>query len=356
MQDKANKHHVKLRPHIKTHKCAEIARLQMDQGAHGLTCAKSSEAITFLHAGFKNILVAAPIFSESKLEYLLKEFKEHDAILSLVFDHPLNLKPIMNAAKKIGYIPNVYLKVNVGLDRCGINENEKDKLDYILNVIHDTKHVHFIGILSHAGQSYGCGSKEQIREVIEQELKIMTNMKSKIEIRVPCPEVSIGSTPTCLLSEKFDGITEIRPGNYVFMDRLPLRLGLINVKDVSLMIVGTVVSTNDKYVIIDAGSKVFSSDKGAHGTSGDDTYGLVNIASSFPDGYPYRLTKLSEELGWIEVVSGEGAEQNQLTIGNRVRIVPNHSCPVANLAKELVIIQHTQVVGRWDVIARGNTQ
>lgn len=356
MQNRADKFNLKLRPHIKTHKCAEIAKMQIDTGAKGLTCAKTEEALTFLKYGFKDMLVASPIAQESKLEKLLKEFKEHSGDLKLVFDHPIGLEMIENVAKKFNVKQKVYLEVNVGLNRCGVDLRESEKIGVFINKLKTSPHLEFLGLLSHAGNSYSCIGKNDLLEVIDKEIDILNKFKKVIFPKINFPETSIGSTPTCLISENYDGITEIRPGNYVFLDLTTVRMGIASHEDISLSVLTTVVSVNKEYTICDAGSKVLSSDKGAHGNSIDDNYGRAYPAVSFTRGHEYRIPKLSEEQGWIENEKGESSDHTKLYFGSKLRIIPNHSCPVVNLNDKLSVFRYDNLEEHWDVIGRGKSQ
>lgn len=183
--------------------------------------------------------------------------------------------------------------------------------------------------------------------------------------------MSVGSTLTELARRDFNGITEIRPGNYVFFDRTPVRMGLTTLRDVSLTVLVTVVSSNNHYFIVDAGSKVLSSDcprAGANDTFGSQSYGLAfkeqdwallsgneptTHESVLPSGKPlfcWEVKKLSEEHGWIQQSEGIPAP----AIGQRMLIIPNHSCVVANLVNELYVQGNHMKL--WTTISRGCTQ
>ena len=161
-------------------------------------------------------------------------------------------------------------------------------------------------------------------------------------------EVSVGSTPTVLGCESFEGMTEIRPGNYVFADATAVRLGVATFNDVALSVLTTVISANDRYFIIDAGSKVLSSDLGAHGTGGNAGYGLGFRIDDL-SREPLRVVRLSEEHGFIE-------REGDLPIGTKLRVIPNHACPVANLAERLTVVSNDEVVDQWAVAARAKVR
>jgi len=167
---------------------------------------------------------------------------------------------------------------------------------------------------------------------------------------VSIPEISVGSTPTVLAAERFDGITEIRPGNYVFMDRTPLRLGLATQAQIALTVLATVISRNDDFLIVDAGSKTFSSDAGAHGSPAADGFAVGWPLERFGEtGQERVLVRLSEEHGFI---SRRGTD---LPLGACLRFIPNHACPVANLARSL-LVRDDDAVEEWPVDARGRTR
>ena len=178
----------------------------------------------------------------------------------------------------------------------------------------------------------------------------MMRVRKRLESNgIEVSEVSVGSTPGTLASDSYDGITEIRPGNYVFMDRMPLRLKVIEINQIALSVLATVVSKNSDYFIIDSGSKTLSSDQGAHGMPGMEGFGLAYPADRFEDtDYEMIVTRLSEEHG--VVIQGDF----DLEIGSKVRVVPNHSCVVANLLDTYTVLKNGEIIDQWDIAARGH--
>lgn len=175
----------------------------------------------------------------------------------------------------------------------------------------------------------------------------MLAVKARLEEDgVAVPEVSVGSTPTELSRESFEGITEIRPGNYVFLDRTQLRLGVCQEADCALFVLATVVSANDDYLIVDAGSKTLSSDAGAHGSGAPGS----GLAVPLRGGPGLELVKLSEEHGFLR------RDGRDLQVGERLLILPNHACPVANLADELSVVDTAGGCREWKVEARGRNR
>lgn len=266
MQNKADSNHVRLRPHIKTHKCVTIAKLQLGAGAVGITASKTDEALTFIEAGTASVTVAYPILDQRKLDRLLSAASLRGVDLRLVVDSETGVDAIASAAARNAVSVQVLLEIDVGLHRCGLREEDPNLLS-LVHRINDSPQLEFIGLLSHAGHAYAAKSPAEVRAVAEDERLILQRVRQSIERSgVGVREVSVGATPTAIVSESYSGITEIRPGNYVFLDLTSVRLGLIGAERLALSIVATVVSMNQDYFIVDAGSKVLSSDLGAHGT------------------------------------------------------------------------------------------
>jgi D-serine deaminase-like pyridoxal phosphate-dependent protein len=346
----ANARGVGLRPHIKTHKCLEIARLQRAGGAVGFTCSKAEEAQVFITDGAPSVTVAYPMVEPERPARLMALARERGGALRFIVDAEAGVEAIGAAAKRERFQAGVFIKVDVGLHRVGLKEDDPRLVPLAKRIV-ATDGLAFQGLLAHAGHAYGAGNAAGVRGVAREEAAIMGRVKRRLEdTGLTVPEVSVGSTPTALASDAYDGITEMRPGNYVFLDMTPVRLGLAELDDVALHVLATIVSLNDDMAIIDAGSKVLSSDLGAHG-SGAGGFGVAFPAEGPPradDGMP--VARLSEEHGLVR----HGGRR--LRVGERLRVVPNHSCPVANLADELVVVAPGAAPEIWRVAARGKVR
>jgi D-serine deaminase-like pyridoxal phosphate-dependent protein len=350
-QQLASSRRLALRPHVKTHKCLEIARLQVAEGAAGITASKTDEALVFIHDGVRSVTVAYPVLDALKLDRLLEAAISHSTDLRLMANSDSGIAAIEAAALRHGFDVSVYLKIDVGLHRCGLREDAPN-LVALARRASSARHLRLAGLLSHAGHAYGATTPEEVRAIAREECAILQRVRRRLEKEGQAVnEVSVGSTPTLLASDAYDGITEIRPGNYVFMDQTPVRLGLIGPQRIALSVMATVVSANSDYFIVDAGSKVLSSDAGAHGIGGSTGYGTAYP----PEDYARKangltMVKLSEEHGFLRRGSAE------LALGSRVRMTPNHACPVANLSAELVVLREGQPALKWKVAARGCVQ
>ncbi|GAB9473918.1 hypothetical protein Gpo141_00011062 [Globisporangium polare] len=373
MQQLATDHHVQLRPHTKTHKTVEITELQLQAGACGITVAKPSEAHKFLHSGLKalkSILVAYPVVQTSKVSKLLVAAQQFDMEVRMTVDSVNGIDAVEKAANSCDYKVSVLIHIDVGYHRVGLEEGDPRILEFARR-IEKSPNLEFTGLLSHAGHAYSSKSVEECAAIAETERSTLVRIKCMLEENgVAVPVVSVGSTLTEPARKSFVGITEIRPGNYVFLDRTPVNIGLFSIKDVSLGVLVTVVSSNKHYFIVDAGSKVLSSDApravegGGFGTS---CYGLAfyekdfehlekvptqnkSVLESGREVTCFELAKLSEEHGWIKQVEGIPHPP----IGQRMIILPNHACVVVNLTDNLYIQgEHAKT---WKVVARGCSQ
>ncbi len=349
MADLARAAGVALRPHVKTHKCREIARMQLAAGAAGLTASKPDEALVFIADRAPSVTVAYPVVDPRKADRLLAAARDTGCDLRMLADSAQGVEALEAAAARHAFDLPVYLKIDVGLHRCGLAPDHPDLLP-LARRIAGSGSLRLAGLLSHAGHAYGAKDAAQVREVAREENRLLNQVAGRLRAAgLDVPELSVGSTPTVLACDQWDGITEMRPGNYVFMDRTPLRLGLARVADVSLWVLATVVSANADWLIVDAGSKVLSSDGGAHGSdlAGHGLALPLDAGDDLSQALP--VLRLSEEHGFVQ------RGDSNLGVGDVLKILPNHSCPVANLAEALTILYPGGDVELWAVAARGKT-
>ncbi len=350
MQGLADRHGVALRPHAKTHKSLEIGRRQIELGASGITVATVDEALVFLGGGFRSITIARPVVSSSKWDRLLSATKDRSAEVRVVTDSKEGIRVAGERAAAHGLAVGMFLKIDVGLHRCGLLP-EDPHIGQLAGMIHDHRDLEFRGILSHAGHVYASKSQLDASGVAESERRTMVAVRDALVADgLPVPEVSVGATPAVLATEGFEGITEIRPGNYVFLDLLPVRVGVAELSDVALSVLATVISKNEGYFVTDAGSKTLTSDTGVHGMTGNQGFGLAYPASGFLDSNREMIVeKVSEEHGMV------GRNGFDLSIGSKIRVVPVHSCPVANLARSYVVLTPDGIES-WPVDAAGGSR
>jgi len=244
---------------------------------------------------------------------------------------------------------DVLVKVDVGLHRCGVNPDDPSVLDTIREIAH-LPGLRFRGLLSHAGQGYMASSVAELGAVARHEAGILARLTNGLRASgVPVDEVSVGATPTSRFIGDQPGVTEMRPGNYVFFDRTQVGLGAASLEDCALHVISTVVSrpARDR-IILDAGSKTLTND-GARAFGPATGYGLVfdSVSATVPDA-SIVIERLSEEHATVRV-------QDSCTLkpGDRVRILPNHSCVVTNLMDEVLLAEGDGVGGTLSIAARG---
>lgn len=342
MQQKADAAGVTLRPHIKTHKSVWIAEQQRMLGARGITVSKPSEGIAFILGGERDLLLAYPVVHAETLKELLAVAAQHQARITCIADCAHGVAAIAAAHQRQ---PDCQLalaiKVDVGLHRIGVDPHS-DKAVKLAQQIQDAG-LTFAGLVSHAGHAYGAGNAAAIADVALQEIALMRDLQQRLIATgfAHCP-ISVGSTPTALAAPVAQGSDEIRPGNYALLDLTAWRLGLCTPDALALSVVTRVVAVNPHFAIIDAGSKMLSSDKGPHGTNASG-FGIAVDEQ----GNHYEVLKLSEEHGFLQY-----ADQAP-TVGALLRIFPNHSCAVVAQSDRFVL-RHADGAGEeQDIQGRG---
>jgi D-serine deaminase-like pyridoxal phosphate-dependent protein len=339
MQAAANERGIRLRPHTKTHKSPLVAKWQIDRGAIGICCAKLGEAEVFAEHGFADIRLPYPInpSNADRVIALLDRTR-----LSFIVDHPVVAQQWSDAMTRAGRQVDVLVKVDVGFHRCGIDPEAREALATIKGMA-SLPGLRFRGLLSHAGQAYHAHSEEELRKMAEGEAQGMRDLAERCRKNgVPVEEVSAGATPPARYSMQQVGFTEYRPGNYVYFDRTQVALGAAALEDCALTVLATVVSkpARDR-IILDSGSKTLTSD-GARGFTPVPGYGTVL------DHDNLLIERLSEEHATVKVTDGS----TRLEPGDRVRIVPNHSCVVSNLVDQAWLVDGDRVAP-LPIAARG---
>jgi D-serine deaminase-like pyridoxal phosphate-dependent protein len=344
MAEKAQRNDVLLRPHIKTHKCLEIANLQREYGATGLTVSTLGETAAFIENGFSNITLAYPIIPD-KFPALMKLAQKTQ--IHVVTDHP-KIATLLEAQCVAADVQlNVLIKIDCGYHRCGIDPSDPQAIN-LAKQISDASHLTFGGILTHAGHAYDATSQDEIRTIAQAEQDVMIGFAKTLQTNGLAAEtVSIGSTPTAMLAPGFKpGISEIRPGNYVFFDNDQVLLGSCSLADCALTVLSSVVSVQDSHIIVDAGATALSKDAGATHTSSNREYGVVLLPDEKTNPVAAQITKLSQEHGKIKFTNGQ---PSSLTPGDKLRIIPNHSCLTANLFDQYYLIENTHVKATWPI-------
>jgi D-serine deaminase-like pyridoxal phosphate-dependent protein len=341
MQAEANAHGIRLRPHSKTHKSPLVARWQIERGAVGICCAKLGEAEVMAEAGIADIRLPYPInpSNADRVIALLDRTR-----LSFIVDHPVVAQQWSEAMTRAGKEVDVLVKIDVGFHRCGIDPETREAMPMI-KAVASLPGLRFRGLLSHAGQTYHAHSEEELRKMAEGEAQGMRDLAERCRKNgVPVEEVSAGATPPSRYSIRQPGFTEYRPGNYVYYDRTQVALGAATMDDCALTVLATVVSkpAADR-IILDSGSKALTND-GARGFTPAPGFGVVVGHDNL------LIERLSEEHATVKVTD----RSTRLEPGDRVRIVPNHSCVVSNLVDQAWLVEG-ETVEALPIAARGKS-
>ena len=351
MQEAADRRGIRMRPHAKTHKSPVVARWQIDRGAIGICCAKLGEAEVFADAGFTDIRVPYPInpIHAPRVLRLLERTN-----LSFIVDHldvARGWSAAMTAAGR--RIVDVLIKVDVGFHRCGINPDPASAVAFIREVA-SLPGLTLKGLLSHAGHAYHAASEDELRTIAEAEAQTLQSLAALArENGAQIEELSAGATPCARYSLEQDWLTEYRAGNYVYFDRTQVGLGAATVDDCALTVLATVVSkpAADR-IILDCGSKTLAAD-GARGFAPMPGHGTVFRSTALRPGLrpddDLHVERLSEEHATVRVASGT----TPLQPGDRVRVIPNHSCVVSNLFDMVWLTEAERVLGDMRIEARG---
>lgn len=325
---------LRLRPHTKTHKSPWLARKQLEYGAEGITAAKLGEAEVMAAAGLEDILLAYPVFGESKARRLGDLGR--DIRMTVALDSEAAAQWVSRAAD--GGEIGVLVEIDLGMGRCGLPPgSEPVKLAELIRTLPGLR---LEGILFYPGHVHpdlegNCESLNYLNGLLGRQLERFR------QAQVPVNTVSGGSTPSAFHSHHLEGLTEIRPGTYIFNDRNTVEWGVCEPNQCALSVLTTVVSTAvPGQAIVDGGSKTFSGDPLAPGTKGG--FGIVK-------GHPeVEFHRMNEEHGYLRLPSGM-----RLELGETLEIIPNHACTTVNMHDRAWGLRQGEVVKEWEIAARG---
>ena len=330
---------VKLRPHTKTHKCPEIARLQRSAGAAGITCAKLGEAEVMADAGLDDLLIAYPLWGPHKLRRLRGLLERARVRVSL--DSVEVAEGLGRVGLQAGRAVEVLVEVDTGLHRLGRPPGEPTA-DLVRRVAR-VPGVEVVGLLTHAGHAYRAGSEAELRGLAEREaLDLVETAALCARDGIDLPEISIGSTPTARTGADVAGVTEIRPGTYALNDATMMRLGVATEATAAARVLTTVVARpGSERFVVDAGSKSFTNDN--KGIAPD----WLVVA-----GRPQlQLDFLSEEHG-----VGHRSGADDLRIGDQLQVIPSHACATVNMFDTAYGVRGGRVERELRIAGRGRVR
>lgn len=338
--DYTRQHELRLRPHTKTHKSTLMGRRQLESGAAGLTVAKVGEAEIMVGSGTPDLLVAYPVIGRKKLDRLVALAARTGITVAL--DSVFAARQLSDAAREGQHEIGVLAEMDAGLGRVGVTPGP-DLIDLAHN-IQRLPRLRFEGITFYPGHIKSLD--EEGKHAIEALSQLLTTVLREMKQAGLTPKiVSGGSTPALFHSHEVAGLNEIRPGTYIFNDRNTALVGACGLEDCAASVLTTVVSTAKKgQMIIDGGSKTFSSDRPA--TPIEVSFGHVVEA---PDAV---FGKMNEEHGYVDI----RRVKREFSVGDKVRVIPNHVCVVMNLHECVYGIRGDQVEQVWKVEARGKLQ
>ena len=336
MAARAKRLGVALRPHIKTHKCLELGRRQIARGAKGVTVSTLFEAEAFANGGFTDLTWAFPL-DRTHVPHV-QRIVARGVTLRVVLDD------LETARAVAGSGLHVWLKVDCGYHRAGVDPSSRYGLE-VARELGAERGIAFDGILSHSGHAYRTRNKEEAAQIAEQERQVMAWFAELLrKDSLPVRGVSVGSTPAMVAVKDLTGVTEARPGNYIFYDRTMVLIGCCERKDVAVTVLATVVSHQPgaSHFVIDAGALSLSKDLGPAHLGLETAYGEVK-------GHPeLSVASVSQEHGLIRATS-PAAIEGKFKVGQRIEIVPNHSCLTEAHFDEYVVVQGDRIMERWHI-------
>ena len=328
MQKRMNDLGVRFRPHVKTSKSLPVVQAQMDAGAAGITVSTLKEAEQFFAQGMTDILYAVCV-SPSKLDAVLA-LRRQGADLKIITDSVQGAQAIAEFGRRHDEVFEVWIEIDVDGHRSGIEPTDEVLLQ-VGRALHDGG-MNLGGVMTHAGASYDCQSETQLVAMAEQERSRCVQAAQRLrEAGLPCPVVSVGSTPTALSAQMLQGVTEVRAGVYVFFDLVMHNVGVCTLDEIALGVLTTVIGhqQNKGWAIVDAGWMAMSRDRGTQGRPKDYGYGQVCTE----DGQPltgYQMTGANQEHGIVALAAGVDAQiATRFPVGSRLLILPNHACATA---------------------------
>jgi D-serine deaminase-like pyridoxal phosphate-dependent protein len=333
MQQRIRALGVALRPHIKTSKCLAVVQQQLALGAQGVTVSTLKEAQQCLAAGITDITYAVGI-APAKLPQVLA-LRRQGAQLTILTDNLASAATIGSFCRAQGAAIPVLIEIDTDQHRSGVAP-ESDLLLDLGRALHASGCL--AGVLTHAGASYQCSTPTALQAMAEQERAGCVRAAERLRAAgLPCPVVSVGSTPTALSATRLDGVTEVRAGVYAFMDLVMANVGVCSADDIALSVLATVIGHQPEkgWALVDAGWMAMSRDRGTQAQACDYGYGQVcDQAGRVLPGWV--MTGANQEhgiVGFDAAKPGAGAAPadvvQALPVGTRLRILPNHACATA---------------------------
>ena len=325
------RHAVALRPHAKTHKSIEVTQRQLRAGAAGITVATIGEAEVFAAAGVRDVFLAFPVWASAPKATRLRALAQGIS-LRVGADSVEGVHQLASALK--GTEARVLIELESGNERTGVKAADVVGLARAI----ESEGLTLGGVFTHGGHSYA--GRDRVTAASNDEVSAITSAVEALEAAGFDVSVrSVGSTPTAIESAQ-GPVNEIRPGTYVYNDRLQLRLGSCQPTDIALLVATTVVSHSGGRFVLDAGAKTLTKDVPA-------------VLTGFGTLPHYPQAVIERVYDHHAIVNP--ADGGRPAIGEIVAVVPNHVCPVVDLAATTVIVRNGEVIDRWQVDAHNRS-
>ncbi|MCW0233956.1 MAG: alanine racemase [Ferrovibrio sp.] len=372
MQARAQALKVQLRPHLKTAKSARVAELAHNGTKGPVTVSTLAEAAYFARHGFRDITYAVPIGPQKldQVAALMRAGGDPASVdLKIITDHPAVAQAIADKGRELGVAFRVLIKIDCGLGRAGIPPDSDLLLPLAGILAGDPAQPgsRLAGVLTHAGHSYNATGIAEIERIAEEERLAAVTAATRLRAAgFACDIVSVGSTPTALFAKSLDGVTEMRPGNYVFFDLFQAALGTCRMEDVAVSVLAAVVAHHPgrNHFLIDAGGLALSKDTGANKHAPGTGYGRVcrpGDALPLPGLSVYDVHQEHGLVGGPLTPDGKQAEPVDFAghaPGSRLRVLPNHVCMTGAMYDRYFVIDPArnsgqpgggpEIVAEWD--------
>lgn len=316
------------RPHLKTAKSIEVARRMMSSDAGPATVSTIKEAENFAAAGVQDLIYAVGI-EPAKIERVVA-LRKSGVDLAILLDSLEQASFVVEASQKAGLALATLIEIDCDGHRSGVQADDQQTLVAIAKILVEGG-AELRGVLTHAGGSYALSSQAELEKFAEKERAAVVKAAMTLgAANLPCPVVSVGSTPTALACINLNGVTEVRAGVFVFFDLVMAGMGVCAIDDIALSVLGTVIGhqVQKGWILIDAGWMAMSRDRGTGEQDIDQGYGLVCDI----EGKPMEdliVIDANQEHGIVALRMGSKAKLPDLPIGMRLRILPNHACSTA---------------------------
>jgi len=338
---------VALRPHVKTAKSHEVARLALDGQPGGITVSTLKEAEQFFAHGTTDILYAVGI-TPNKLDHVAA-LRKRGAEVTVILDNVESARILVSRCAALGVQIPALIEIDSDGHRSGVKPEDAALID-IGRILHSSEGAHLRGVMTHAGDSYNCDTVEKIRAMAVRERDAVARCAERLRAAgLPCPIVSVGSTPTATYSDDLTGVTEVRAGVYMFFDLVMAGLGVCRIDDIAVSVLATVIGHRaDKgWIITDAGWMAMSRDRGTASQKIDQGYGVVCDLAGIPI-HDLLVVSTNQEHGIIGRRGGGAIDTAKYPIGTLLRILPNHACATAAQHDRYhVVAGDTQVTAVW---------